>query len=306
MNTFDLQIQSTASDGAHTPAECVRMAKQNNVHTIAITDHDTVGGVAEAVAAGEELGVRVIPGIEFSCHHGELGIHLLGYGIDLKHDPLLEAIERIRVSRIARAQEVVRRLQELGFVVEYENVARRAKGGVVGRPHITYEILENLANRERLGSIQTMHDFIVEYISPGKLAYVEAHDFDSRQAIRLIHGAGGVAVWSHPAVHFPETRQGLEATLKELIGFELDGLEVFNPSHDELATRTLYSLSERYGLLRTAGSDFHRESESPAGAPWPRAASALGDYPTFDRSTDDILQRLEIAMDKRRAVAPPK
>ena len=293
MNTFDLQIQSTASDGKYSPRELVRKAGELGLTTIALTDHDTVGGLAEAFRAGQDFGVEVIPGIEFSCHHKNLGLHILGYGIDIANQQLLASLEKIRVSRISRAREMVRRLKEQGFSVEYENVERRALGGIVGRPHIVDEILGNPANRERLGGIQTMSDFIRAHLVRGKPAYVESNDFNSQEAVNLIQQAGGAAVWSHPAVHFAETLEGLEAVLKELVIFGLDGVEVFNPSHTESAVKFLFDLSERYKLIRTAGSDFHRE---PApGIPGDGGAT-LGDFATHGLSTVDILPKLKARM----------
>lgn len=269
------------------------MANDLGLSTITLTDHDTVGGVREAMAAGREFGVEVIPGIELSCHHKNLGLHILGYGIDIANQQLLAALEKIRVSRISRAREIVRRLKEQGFSVEYENVERRALGGIVGRPHIADEILENPVNRERLGGIQTMSDFIRAYLVRGKPAYVESNNFNSQEAINLIQQARGVTSWSHPAAHFPETLEGLQETLEELVSSGLEGLEVFSPSHSEAGVRQLYVLSGKYNLLRTAGSDFHREPDP--GIPV-EGGAMLGDFVTYGLSIADVLPGLKTAM----------
>ena len=306
MNTFDLQIQSTSSDGKYSPRDLVRMARDLGLATIALTDHDTVGGVPEAVAAGQEFGVEVIAGIELSSRYkGAVsqvrvrGFHILGYGIDLEHPSLLSALARLQELRLQRAEEMVRRLQKLGFIVSYEGVLARASGGVVGRPHITLEVIENPANAARLEGIKTIGDFIRRYLVPGAPAYVEvdeAHDLSTAEAIALIHEAGGVAVWSHPAVHFAETLERLEAVLKELLAFGLDGVEVFNPSHTESAVKLLYDLTEHYQLMRTAGSDFHRE---PAPGITGDGGATLGDFATYGLSIVSILPELKAKMARK-------
>lgn len=300
MNIFDLQMHSTASDGEFSPAELVTKAKDSRLNVIALTDHDTVQGVEEAKTAGGELGIEVIPGVELSANHGELGLHILGYGIDIKNAALLAASEKIRLSRIARAKEMVKRLRKQGFKISYEDVAKRARGGMVMRPHIAFEILENPENKEVLGGAETKGDFIRSFLVSGKPAYVESRDLNFEQAVAIIHGAKGVAVWSHPAVHFPETFDGLENALKELVALGLDGVEVFNSSHTESAVRFLHELARARNLLFTAGSDFEVEPKTDISDGGPRG---LGDYQTYGFATDEIIPRLKEAMAAAAAAA---
>lgn len=294
MNTFDLQTHSTASDGVLAPDELVRKSKELGLDVIALTDHDTVSGAGLALKTGEELGVEVIRGVELSCENNGKGLHMLGYGIKLDYAPMLAKLAVMGEARKARAREIVRRLKEQGFEVEYENVEKRALGGIVGRPHITYEVLENTANREKLGGLNTMHEFINAYIVPGKPAYVASHELTAREAIELVHNADGVAVWSHPAVHFPESGEGLEVVLRELVGFGLDGVEVFSSSHNEARVKFLRSILPKYSLLVTAGSDFHSEprddEEIEEGGRTP------GDYATYGFDTKEVVPRLKEAM----------
>ncbi len=297
MNTFDLQMHSTASDGVLAPRELVRKARKFGIAVMALTDHDTVVGVKEAEAAGREFGVEVIPGIELSCGHGDLGLHILGYGVDIDNPNLLAASKKIKQLRIERAKEMVRRLKEEGFQIDYQSVERRASGGMVMRPHIAFEILENPVNHELLGGIKTKGEFIRNFLVSGKPAYVELEDLDSKASIELIHSAGGVAVWSHPAVHFSESFEGLEATLTELVTLGLDGVEVFNSSHTEAATRLLARLASSKKLLSTAGSDF--EVEPPAGSPDVKPRSP-GDYDTYGLSAGDIIPNLKLAIAARQ------
>lgn len=288
-------MHSTASDGALSPAELVREAKKRGLATIALTDHDTVAGLEEAMEAGRKLGVEVIPGIEFSCGHNGLGLHILGYGIDWHNADLVRETKIIHETRIARAREMVRQLQEQGFGVDFDKVMARAEGGSVGRPHIAYEIIENPANQKILGGIKTKSDFIVNFLVPGKPAYVESDDLDAQQAINLIHRSRGAAVWSHPAVHFAETFAGLEHMLKELMALGLEGIEVFNYCQTEGAVRFLNGLAEKYGLLRTAGSDFEREPRASEGDSGP---ASIGDFSTYGLATADILPKLKEAIGK--------
>lgn len=298
MNTIDLQIQSTASDGKVLPRELVRMAKERALIVISITDHDTVGGVAEAVRAGEELGVRVISGIEMSVEEHDL--HILGYGIDISNAELLTKLEQFRLGRIEGAKKMVENLQRAGFVLAWEDVERQASGGVIARPHLARAILENPANKDRLGDIASAHDFIEAHLSNESPNYVRRAHISAKEAIALINGAGGVAVWSHPAIHFHDDSDGLEATLKNLIGWGLEGLEVCNPSHTEDDMELLAALAGRYGLLITAGSDFHDAGNHPRNASGLHSADTVGEYETHGFSLDEVVPRLDAAIVRRQ------
>lgn len=308
-NTFDLQIQSTASDGKHAPAEILEMAKENGLNTIAITDHDTIGGVEGALKAGGELGIRVIPGIEMSVE--ERGAHILGYGLDYKNSELLAELERFREGRIEGAKKMVENLRNAGFVVEWEAVLREATGGVVARPHISRAVLNRPENKEKLGGISSVHDFIETYLQNRSPNYVKRSHISAKDAIELIHKSGGIAIWSHPAIHFkPQESRGesaeqltdyeaLENFLKELISWGVDGVEVFNPSHTEDDAEFVNSLAVKYKFLRTAGSDFHEKAVSARSPDGLHAAEHLGDYEIYGFDTVDIIPKLEEAMKKR-------
>ena len=303
MNSIDLQIQTTTSDGKHTPTECVRMAKQNGVHTIAITDHDTVAGVAEAMAAGQELGVRVIPGIEISIQ--EHGMHLLGLGIDIENPALAAVFKQAAENRLNAATQMVENFQKGGFVVDWKDVLAEAGGSsVITRPHIVGAIMKRPENQKWLEGITTKHEFFQKYFTDQSPYYVRASTITPQAAIALVRGAGGVAIWSHPPVpEFVGRCDALETFLKELIGYGLDGAELLGPFLTEADFHCLEELAGRYRLLVTAGSDFH-EAKPPTGEPWPRSATTIGDYPTYGRSLDGILERLGAAMEaRRRAVA---
>lgn len=303
MNIIDLQIQSTASDGIHTPRELIQMAKDQGLLVVSITDHDTVGGVEEALKAGENFGVRVIPGIEMSVE--ERGAHILGYGIDHKNPELLAELEKFRQGRIEGAKKMVENLKSAGFTLEWEDVMREAGGGVIARPHLAKAVLNRPENKEKLGSISTVYDFIRAYLTNESPHYVSRTHISAQDAITLIHKVGGVAIWSHPAVHFSGNYEELEGFLKELIGWGINGLEVFSPSHTEDDIEFLQGLAVKYNLLRTAGSDFHEKDLGKKGADTDqgfvslRSANAVGDYGTYGFSTEDIIPKLDEAVEQR-------
>jgi predicted metal-dependent phosphoesterase TrpH len=275
------------------------MAKQNGVHTMAITDHDTVAGVAEAVRVGQELGVRVIPGIEISIQ--EHGMHLLGLGIDVENQALLATLKQAAENRLNAAREMVERFQSDGWTVEWEDVLREAgESAVITRPHIVGAIMKRPENKAKLEGVATKHDFFEKYFTDKSPYHVRASTITPPDAITLVHGAGGVAVWSHPPIpEFVGNCPALEIFLKELIGYGLNGLELFGPSLTEADFVCLEKLASRYDILVTAGSDFH-EARPPTEEPWPRSATTIGEYPTHGRSLDGIVPSLERAMAERR------
>ncbi len=293
---IDYQIQTTASDGKFSPRDCVRMAKENSVVSIAITDHDTIGGVDEAKAAGMEFGVEVIPGIEMSCDHNEHGIHILGLGVNHKHPALGELLFELQREREHRAKAMVEKLQRFGFAVDYEEVRRRA-AGVVARPHIAEAVMENPANAEKLAAegIKTRKDFFEVYIANNAKAYIHSVPLEAERAMHAIHEAGGVALWSHPTIPMKDYKL-IEETLLEFLRFGLDGIEVVgNFTEDD--TEFLQMLAEKYKILKSAGSDFHDtyiDPEKPE-----EGAAAIGGYKTYGYSTKGIREALLKAIAKR-------
>ena len=299
LHSIDLQIQSTFSDGKHTPRELVKMAKERGLAVISITDHDTTDGVPEALLAGGEYGVRVIPGIEMSVE--EHGAHILGYGIDCRDKALRTELENAKHSRLGGAKKMVELLKKNeGFAVEWEDVLRAASGSsVVARPHIVRAIMARPENKEKLDGI-TMHDFFEKYFAENGPNYVHRAHIVAKDAIALLHGAGCVAVWSHPAVHFPKNYEGLENFLKELVAWSIEGIEAFNHSHTEDDTEFLYGLANKYGMIITAGSDFHEVGQhhrSPEGL---HSAENVGDYETYSFPIGDIVVKLDAAVEQQR------
>lgn len=301
MNTIDLQIQTTASDGKHSPTEIIGMAGEQNLEIIAITDHDTVGGVQEALDAAVHTHIRVIPGIEMSAE--EHGLHILGYGIDYTDTELLKKLEEFKEGRVEGAKQMVKNLKQAGFVVDWHDVEREATGSVFARPHIARAILKRQENKQKIGSISNVHDFIEMYLSNESPHYVHRSHISVKDAIALIRRVGGVAVWSHPAIHFRQDYDGLERWLKEMMRWGIQGLEVYNPSHSEDDAEFIEGLCSSHLLLRTAGSDFHEKGKHVADSMTGfHSACFVGDYDTYGFAIDDIMPKLDEAIKIARSV----
>lgn len=230
-------------------------------------------------------------------------MHLLGLGIAVDYPPLAAALTTAAAGRLRSAEEMVRRLQADGFVVPWEEVLAKVSGAVVTRPHIVDVILARPENRERLGTITTRDGFFREYFSDSSTYYVQRSHISAKDAIALIHGAGGVAVWSHPPFpNFGEDCAGMTAFLGELLSCGLDGVELFGSTVVEAMVQCLEELVVRHTLLVTGGSDFHYRYD-PEGKPWPRSAATIGEFPTYGRDTSAIVPRLREAIARRRGVA---
>jgi 3',5'-nucleoside bisphosphate phosphatase len=257
---FDLQSHSLHSDGDLPAAQVVENAAREGVELLALSDHDTVDGVDEALAAGAVHGVRVVPATEISAVDGEYeDLHVLGYGIDHRSGLLGERLLDARADRERRADAMAKRLRELGFEIDPAPIeARKAKGKPVGRPHLAAAVLAHSANAERLRieGHTDVSSFIPAYLIQGQPGYVARSHPTVEEAIGWIHDAAGVAIWAHP---FWDVKDGDEvrAAVERYAGFGLDGVEVFYPSHSEEQTRQLVEQCDSLGLLKTGSSDYH-------------------------------------------------
>ncbi|MYQ46103.1 PHP domain-containing protein [Streptomyces sp. SID4985] len=253
---IDLHCHSTASDGTDTPAELVRNAARAGLDVVALTDHDTTRGHAEAIAALPE-GLTLVPGAELSCRTDGVSMHLLAYLFDPEEPALLAERELVRDDRVPRARAMVARLNELGVPVAWEQVERIAAGGSVGRPHIASALVE-------LGVVPTVGDaFTPEWLADGGRAYVPKHETDPFEAIRLVKNAGGVTVFAHPAA-VKRGRTVPEATTAKLAEAGLDGIEVDHMDHDPATRTRLRDLAGEVGLLATGSSDYHGSRKTVA------------------------------------------
>ncbi|OEV00456.1 phosphoesterase [Streptomyces qinglanensis] len=246
---IDLHAHSTASDGTDTPAELVRNAAAAGLDVVALTDHDTVAG-HDAAAAALPPGLTLVTGAEFSCRLDGVGIHMLGYLFDPAEPALARERELVRDDRVPRARAMVAKLRELGVPVTWEQVSRIAGDGSVGRPHIAAAMVEQ-------GVVETVSDaFTADWLADDGRAYASKHELDPFDALRLIKGAGGVAVLAHPLAGkrghcVPET------ALADLAEAGLDGIEADHADHDPDTRKRVHALAAELGLLATGSSDYH-------------------------------------------------
>ena len=245
----DLQTHSTASDGVLSPTAVVEAAARVSLSALALTDHDSIAGVAEAEAAGARLGVRIVAGVELSAFHDDDEYHLLGLHIQ-DRDALEVELRGFREERVERARRIVARLDELGVPVTLEAVLRQAGPGAVGRPHVARALLE-------AGHVKAFREAFDRFLGGGKPAFVEKGTLSVTDAIALLHRCGALAVWAHPGDLATETRLG------RLQALGLDAVEVLHPSHPQPLAERIYDRAERLGLLPSGGSDWHGNTDGP-------------------------------------------
>jgi len=246
----DLHVHSNNSDGAFPPAEVVRIAREAGLDGIALTDHDSTAGYEIARRAGEEVGLRVIPGSEISAVYQNGSVHVLGYFLDTKHPRLVEELGAIRDDREWRAKGMIEKLNALGVPVTFEQVRSIAKGESIVRPHVAQAMVD-------LGVISSTVDaFTPDWILEGGRAYVEKKALTPEAAVTLIGEAGGVAVIAHPIWH-PKTPEGQEELIDLLVPLGLAGVEVDHPDLDPDARARFRAIAEGRGLVTTGSSDYH-------------------------------------------------
>jgi predicted metal-dependent phosphoesterase TrpH len=258
--TFDLQSHSTRSDGTLEPAEVVALAAEAGVQTLALSDHDTVDGVAEAIAAGERHGIHIVPAAELSSIDGEReDMHILGYLLDHTDPALLESLQRFRADREARAGRMMDALRQLGFELDTAAIdARVAAGAPVGRPHIARAAYDHPANAQRIAD-EGLEDFsalLVAYLIDGAPAFRRRTTPTIAEAIEVIHAAGGIAIWAHPYWDLDADADVRDA-IDRYVEMGIDGVEAFYVTHTEDQTRVAYEECTRRGLLTTGSADFH-------------------------------------------------
>jgi len=245
----DLHTHSTASDGTLPPERVVEAAKRCNLAALALTDHDSIAGVAAAREAGDRLGIRVVAGCELSAFQDDHEVHLLA--LHLTHIETLERrLAELRALRYERAQNIVEKLNGLGVEITFDEVLGQANGGAVGRPHVARALIAR-------GAVQDFKDAFVRYLGNGGSAFVPKARLSVEDAIEIAHEAGGLAVWAHPA------EGGRRERLEPLVNAGLDGVEVRHPSHSAEDIKRLEALAEFFGLVVSGGSDWHGASDGP-------------------------------------------
>lgn len=278
----DLHVHSSCSDGRLTPGDVVEAAASAGLAVLALTDHDTAAGHAEASAAARVAGLEFVPGIELSTHDEVIGAtHLLGYHVDGTAPTLAAFLAKARDGRRDRAREMVDRLNGLGVEVTVDEVfAQASEGGLVARPHVARALLDG-------GWVRSYREAFDRFIAAGRPAYVPAGRITPADGITLIRGAGGVAVLAHPGQAWSDE------AIRDLAEAGLSGIEVLHPDHGRETVRRLGRLAAACGLLETGGSDWHgpgrggggRLGAQPVPYDWHvRLAEAAGLRSPADRS----------------------
>jgi hypothetical protein len=254
MDYIDLHTHSNASDGSFPPREVVRLARERNLKALALTDHDTIDGLPEAMAAGAEFGIEVIPGVEISARHGNGSMHILGYFLDYKSELLAQRLAVLKQARKDRNPQIIAKLSDLGIPITMEQVESISGGGQVGRPHIARALREG-------GYVRSLQEAFDVYLGNNGRAYVSKFRFPPEEALAMIREAQGIPVLAHPftlGLHTPET---LRPLLQELRALGLAGMECYYPEHSSAQEAFYLSLARELGLLVTGGSDFHGDNK---------------------------------------------
>jgi hypothetical protein len=249
LSFIDLHTHSTASDGELSPTELVKTAAKIGLTAIALSDHDTMQGIEEALAAGVVNNIEVIPAVEISVNDDYDSLHMLGYFVDHHNDKLNVMLSSVRDSRDNRNVKILSRLSELGYPLSAENVLRDSEEGTSGRVHIANALVA-------AGYIPTFQEAFDRLLNRGGPAYVDRYRPTIKEAIKVIHLAGGLAVWAHPGLH-EEKMEGLINRLPIWIDYGLDGIESDYCMHSIQVRDRLRAIALKNNLIYTGGSDFH-------------------------------------------------
>jgi len=247
----DLHLHTIFSDGTYQPQELVEQARRSGLSSISVVDHDTVEGISPTLAAGRQVALEVIPGIELSADYNDTEVHILGYCIDYQNKELLERLSLLKDNRIQRIYKMVEKLKNLGVQIEADEVFNISAKGIVGRLHIARALL-------KAGAVKSTAEAFRRYIGDKGPAYYCGFKLNPAEAINLIRKAGGIPVLAHPY-----TLSDDELVL-EFIKEGIMGLEVYYPEHTQSMINFYLELAQKYNLLITGGSDCHGSAKPEA------------------------------------------
>jgi hypothetical protein len=254
MQLIDLHVHSSASDGTYAPAEVVRLAKEGGLRALALTDHDTIDGLAEAVAAGPRYGVEVIPGVEVSARFPGGSMHILGLGLNFPNGHLNERLAVLKRARAERNPQIIAKLNALGIKITLKQVEKLSGQGQMGRPHIARALME-------AGYVRSIQEAFDLYLRYDGQAYVPKFRFPPAEAIAMIREVQGVPVLAHPFTLNLGSAAALKNTLEELMALGLAGVEAIYSDHTPEQEALYLRLAGELGLLVTGGSDFHGDNK---------------------------------------------
>jgi len=247
---IDLHVHSTASDGSESPAAVVRMAAAAGISSLALTDHDTQAGIAEARAEASKVGLELIPGTELSLQWDQGAMHLVVLFLEPGPGPLQDRLAALRIGRTDRNSRIIARLDELGVPITEEELSKQAGGESVGRPHIAAVMV-------RRGYVETIYEAFDRYLALGKPGYMSRLRLSPEEAIGLARDSGAVPIVAHPHTLGLNNSEEVAATLRRLAGAGLAGIECYYPLYSPLEREGYAALAQRFGLKPSGGSDFH-------------------------------------------------
>lgn len=246
---IDLHVHSTASDGTLTPTELATAVKEAGLSAFALTDHDTVDGIAEAKTAAKALSIELIPGVELSCDYKGKEVHMVGLYLDETNPRLLTHLARFRDNRDNRNQKMYQKLNDEGFAISEEALREMFPDAVLTRAHVARFLLEH-------GYIKSIAEAFEKYIGDGCRCHVPREKITPQEGVELIHHAGGKAVLAHPVLyHMSDDR--LRELITDCLSCGLDGIEALYSTYQPGDERYISRLAEEYGLAVSGGSDFH-------------------------------------------------
>ena len=248
MKFIDLHTHTHYSDASISPHDLIKLAKKAGLSAIGVTDHDTLMGIPEAIEYGKRYGVEIVPGVELSTEENGRDIHILGYLFDVNNAELCEKLELFRKVREERAIKIAHKLKQFGIYLDPDRIKEIAGKGAIGRPHIAQALLEK-------GYVKSIPEAFEKYIGYDSPAYVPKYKIKPEEAIQLILNAGGIPIIAHPGYYFD-----LEYIL-HLKRNGLMGIEVWHPEHSDEEVELLNRVAQKYGFLKTGGTDYHGEKK---------------------------------------------
>ncbi len=266
---IDLHTHSNASDGELSPAELIGLGIKNGLRALALTDHDTVAGIAEARARAAELGLEFIAGVEIEIDFDPGEFHLLGLGLDEKNPALLRALAELADARAFRNEQIVELFHREGISINLEEIGTLAGTQRIGRPHIAEALVRN-------GLVKGRQEAFDKYLGKGRPFYLSKDCLALEDALRLIHGAGGLAVVAHPYSLFIG-KPKLAALMDEWKTMGIEGIEAYHPAAKLGQCRILERMARQRGFLVTAGSDFHSLKKPECGIGRSAGGQAIDD-----------------------------
>lgn len=239
---YDLHVHSYFSDGDYSPKGLVNLYR-GKLDGLALTDHDTIDGVAETIDEARKTGLDIIPGIEFSCSYRGSDVHILGLGIDIYNKELIETTKILKKARNLRAEKMLDLLYEDGIILNRDKLLKNNR---VGRPHIALELIDK-------GFVRSVEEAFSIYLSRGSRYYIDKENLSIEEATKLINLSGGKSILAHPGslVH-------LDEVIELCLGLDIDGIEVYHPSNKKGLSEDMANLCRERELIMTGGSDFHR------------------------------------------------